>query len=320
MAKFLRSDQKAKTLIRKNGELLATNDRLLFGQSFYSYLHQKAKASKAMLEIKQSFAPRRPSGRGRQPFRRPPPPQTTSHRGGEGGKRGGFRRFTRGGGQGAKRGRYVRFTSKSNKHKTVNHDRVGKHPDRGPPTISSTTRSCGTRDHCSQTTLAFGKNAGTRGQVTTLSGQLAETDQRSNCTRSGDRLPNSMAQKACANPSSFSDKVLQTGKPRNSETDTRNAEQSSGERSRITPTAISEQFISQAEEGWVVQTCIQSKETEFVHTIRAFQDGNISDVVTDHPTQGLDGENRPERRLLLCTNSQTMSEFPQVSQGEQEMK
>ena len=209
----------------------------------------------------------------------------------------------------------MRFTSKSRKQKTINHNRINGYPDYEPPTISSANQSRGTRDNCPQTTLTSGTIAGTRGQVTTLSGQLAETDQRSNCTRGGEGLPDPMAQKACTNPSSFSNKVLQTRKPRNSETNTRNAEQSSGDRSGATPTPISEQFISQAGEGWVLQTSIQSKEPELIHTIRAFQDGNISDVVADHPTQGLDGENIPERRVLLCTNSQTMSELPQVSVG-----
>jgi hypothetical protein len=71
MAKFLRSDSRAEKLVRQNSELLAANDKELFGKKFYSYLHQKAKVTKTTTEIRRGLAPppRKPQSGGRQPFR-----------------------------------------------------------------------------------------------------------------------------------------------------------------------------------------------------------------------------------------------------------
>jgi len=70
--------------------------------------------------------------------------------------------------------------------------------------------------------------------------------------------------------------------------------------------------VSSAEKGWGSETCNKSEKTERLCENGTFQNGGNPYVKVSPQRRRLDGQNRPERRVLCSTDSSRGSEIPQV--------
>ena len=307
MAALVPSEESPKSILMKHDEAL-TDPSFLFGDKFQKRMEKEyGKEKGGLLALKKNDSKpyhRRPTGE-RTPFRRGPL---------RGGQRGG-----RGRSRGSNRNeRYVQILHQSNQNF------IEQPTQQSCETKSDETKYISiTIDHPNNK-ITTAKQSSTsspdqdRGKDQPLSKQLASSNKRPGNNSNGKRL-RAKINGRCAPPPAqeFHPQVQQKGIRKNKTGNSRIVKQRSNNRNTSQTSSISRSSVFETEERRRNETCFQPQKPKQANRVSTLQNGGMANAQDNNQTGRLDGQIRPEGRLLLRSDAEAGSQIPVLPVGRQ---